>query len=118
MEGRRCARTRRTEAGSQTDFTPEKPEAAEAKEKAVGEIKVIKIADIKLEDEMQMRQSLKILQASWGFELGARRITVSTSGITPKIIEFVKHQEGRVRLSVSLHSSSASIIVCGTGTPR
>jgi len=51
-------------------------------------------------------QALKILQASWGFELGARRITVSTSGITPKIIEFVKHQEGRVRLSVSLHSSN------------
>lgn len=51
-------------------------------------------------------KALKILQAAWGFELGARRITVSTSGITPKIVEFVKHQEGRVRLSVSLHSSN------------
>lgn len=51
-------------------------------------------------------KALAILQASWAFELGARRITVSTSGITPKIVEFVKHHEGRVRLSVSLHSSS------------
>ncbi len=50
-------------------------------------------------------KSLKILQAKWGFDLGARRITVSTSGITPKIEEFVKRSEGRVRLSVSLHSS-------------
>lgn len=50
-------------------------------------------------------KALKILQAPWGFGLGARRITVSTSGITPKILEFVKRNEGRVRLSVSLHSS-------------
>ncbi len=50
-------------------------------------------------------KALRILQAPWGFGLGARRITVSTSGITPKIIEFVKRSEGRVRLSISLHSS-------------
>lgn len=51
-------------------------------------------------------KSLDILQAPWGFGIGARRITVSTSGITPKMIEFVKRHEGRVRLSVSLHSSN------------
>ncbi len=50
-------------------------------------------------------KALKILQAEWGFGIGARRITVSTSGITPKIVEFVKRSEGRVRLSISLHSS-------------
>lgn len=50
-------------------------------------------------------KALKILQADWGFTIGARRITVSTSGITPKILEFVRRSEGRVRLSVSLHSS-------------
>lgn len=50
-------------------------------------------------------KSLDILQAEWGFGLGARRITVSTSGITPKILEFVKRQGGRVRLSVSLHAA-------------
>jgi 23S rRNA (adenine2503-C2)-methyltransferase len=50
-------------------------------------------------------KSLEILQAPWGFAIGARRITVSTSGITPKIEEFVKRSAGRVRLSVSLHSS-------------
>lgn len=50
-------------------------------------------------------KALKILQAPWGFALGARRITVSTSGVVPKILEFVKRSEGRVRLAVSLHSS-------------
>lgn len=50
-------------------------------------------------------KALKILQEPWGFGIGARRITVSTSGLTPKIEEFVKRSEGRVRLSISLHSS-------------
>ncbi len=50
-------------------------------------------------------KSLTILQAEWGFHFGARRITVSTSGITPKIEQFVKETDGRVRLSVSLHSA-------------
>jgi 23S rRNA (adenine2503-C2)-methyltransferase len=50
-------------------------------------------------------KALKILQEDWGFAIGARRITVSTSGITPKILEFVKRTDGRVRLSISLHSS-------------
>lgn len=53
----------------------------------------------------QTMKSLRIFQAGWGFELGARRITVSTSGLTPKIVEFVHRNEGRVRLSISLHSS-------------
>ena len=50
-------------------------------------------------------KAIRILQADWGFGLGGRRITVSTVGIRPKIEEFVRRTNGRVRLSVSLHSS-------------
>jgi len=50
-------------------------------------------------------KAIRILQAEWGFGLGGRRITVSTVGITPKIEEFVRKTDGRIRLSVSLHSS-------------
>lgn len=50
-------------------------------------------------------KALHILQADWGFGLGGRRITVSTVGILPKIEEFIKRTGGKVRLSVSLHSS-------------
>lgn len=50
-------------------------------------------------------KALRILQADWGFGLGARRITVSTVGVTPKIEAFVKQMGGRVRLSISLHTS-------------
>jgi 23S rRNA (adenine2503-C2)-methyltransferase len=54
--------------------------------------------------EATMR-AIEILTADWGFALGGRRITVSTSGITPMIERFVKDSRGRVRLSISLHSS-------------
>ncbi|MFH1208511.1 MAG: 23S rRNA (adenine(2503)-C(2))-methyltransferase RlmN [Candidatus Omnitrophota bacterium] len=50
-------------------------------------------------------KAVHILIEPWGFAFGARRVTVSTSGITPKILKFVKAVDGRVRLSVSLHSS-------------
>lgn len=50
-------------------------------------------------------KAVRILIEPWGFAFGARRVTVSTSGLTPKILEFVKAVDGRVRLSVSLHSS-------------
>jgi 23S rRNA (adenine2503-C2)-methyltransferase len=55
--------------------------------------------------EATMR-AIEILTADWGFELGGRRITVSTSGMTPMIEKFVNDSRGRVRLSVSLHSSN------------
>jgi 23S rRNA (adenine2503-C2)-methyltransferase len=58
-----------------------------------------------LDNFEETMKALAILQAPWGFGMGARRITVSTSGITPKILEFVKRSEGRVRLSVSLHAA-------------
>ncbi|HOW87220.1 MAG TPA: 23S rRNA (adenine(2503)-C(2))-methyltransferase RlmN [Candidatus Omnitrophota bacterium] len=50
-------------------------------------------------------KAVHILIEPWGFAFGARRVTVSTSGIVPKILDFVKSVDGRVRLSVSLHSS-------------
>lgn len=55
--------------------------------------------------EATMR-AIEILTAEWGFGLGGRRITVSTSGLTPRIEQFVHDSRGRVRLSISLHSSS------------
>jgi 23S rRNA (adenine2503-C2)-methyltransferase len=53
----------------------------------------------------EVLKSIRVFNEPWGFGLGARRITVSTSGIAPKILEFVERADGRVRLSISLHSS-------------
>jgi len=52
-----------------------------------------------------MMKALRILNAHWGFEIGARHITVSTSGIIPGIKKFTQEPEG-FKLSVSLHAAS------------
>lgn len=48
--------------------------------------------------------ALEILNASWGVGIGARRITISTSGLAPQIRELAE-QSMQVRLAVSLHGA-------------
>ena len=57
-----------------------------------------------LENFDEVMKALNILTAQWGFEMGGRKITLSTCGVTNRIYEFVRRTEGRIRLSVSLHS--------------
>lgn len=58
-----------------------------------------------LDNLEEVLTAIRILNEPWGFGIGARSITVSTSGLAPKIVEFVERVDGRVRLSISLHSS-------------
>jgi 23S rRNA (adenine2503-C2)-methyltransferase len=46
--------------------------------------------------------STEILTAEWGFALSPRRITVSTIGIIPAMIEFI--EKSRCNLAISMHS--------------
>ena len=48
--------------------------------------------------------ALEILNAPWGVGIGARRITISTSGLAPQIRELAE-QPMQVRLAVSLHGA-------------
>ncbi|OQA58367.1 MAG: putative dual-specificity RNA methyltransferase RlmN [Candidatus Omnitrophica bacterium ADurb.Bin277] len=57
-----------------------------------------------LENFEEVIKALDILTAQWGFEMGGRKITLSTCGVTDKIYEFVKRTDGKIRLSVSLHA--------------
>ena len=51
---------------------------------------------------------LRILNAPWGLNFGARRITVSTSGLAPQILKLA--QEGlAVRLAISLHGATNDV---------
>ena len=53
-------------------------------------------------------QVLRILNAPWGLNFGARRITVSTSGLAPQIVKLA--QEGlAVRLAISLHGATNAV---------
>jgi 23S rRNA (adenine2503-C2)-methyltransferase len=47
-------------------------------------------------------KSLEVFTADWGFALSPRRITVSTIGITPAMLEFLNKSEAH--LAISLHS--------------
>ena len=53
-------------------------------------------------------RTIKILNADWGLNFGARRITVSTSGLAPKIRQLA--EEGvPVRLAISLHGATNEV---------
>ncbi len=53
----------------------------------------------------QTARSIRVLTHPWGFALGARRITISTSGLVPKIDALAQDFEGHVHLAVSLHAA-------------
>ena len=55
-----------------------------------------------LDNLNEVLKSLEVLTSDWGFGLSPRRITVSTIGITPAMLEFLDKTE--VHLAVSLHS--------------
>lgn len=52
-----------------------------------------------------LMKALRILNAPWGPEIGARHITVSTAGIVPGIQKFAQEKE-QFRLSISLHAAT------------
>jgi len=53
-------------------------------------------------------QALTILNADWGLGFGARRITLSTSGLVPKIIKLAEEPLG-FRLAISLHGATDEV---------
>ena len=53
-------------------------------------------------------RTIRILNADWGLNFGARRITVSTSGLAPQILKLA--EEGiAVRLAISLHGATNEV---------
>ena len=56
----------------------------------------------------QLSQALKILNAEWGAGIGARRITISTSGLVPQI-KMLADEPAQFRLAISLHGSTDEV---------
>jgi 23S rRNA (adenine2503-C2)-methyltransferase len=52
--------------------------------------------------------ALRIVNASWGFGFGARRVTISTSGVVPKILKLAEEPLG-FRLAISLHGATNEV---------
>lgn len=55
-----------------------------------------------------LMKSIEILNAHWGLGIGARKMTVSTSGLAPQIKKFAD-QPLQVRLAISLHGASDEV---------
>jgi 23S rRNA (adenine2503-C2)-methyltransferase len=53
-------------------------------------------------------KALRILNASWGGNLGARKITVSTSGLVPQIRQLAE-EPLQLRLAISLHGANDEV---------
>ncbi|MFU8848821.1 MAG: 23S rRNA (adenine(2503)-C(2))-methyltransferase RlmN [Opitutales bacterium] len=53
-------------------------------------------------------RTIRILNADWGLNFGARRITVSTSGLAPQI-ERLADEGVSVRLAISLHGATNAV---------
>lgn len=53
-------------------------------------------------------RALTILNADWGLGVGARRITLSTSGLVPKILKLADEPLG-FRLAISLHGATDEV---------
>jgi len=53
-------------------------------------------------------KAISIINAPWGLGLGARHITVSTSGIVPRIRDF-SDQPMQLRLAISLHGATDEV---------
>ncbi len=53
-------------------------------------------------------RALTILNADWGLSFGARRITISTSGLVPKILKLADEPLG-FRLAISLHGATDEV---------
>jgi 23S rRNA (adenine2503-C2)-methyltransferase len=52
--------------------------------------------------------ALRIVNARWGFGFGARRVTISTSGVVPKILKLAEEPLG-FRLAISLHGATNEV---------
>src|SRR5438094_6620779 len=53
-------------------------------------------------------RAIRIINAPWGLGIGARRITVSTSGLAPQIRELA-NESTQFRLALSLHGATDQV---------
>ena len=53
-------------------------------------------------------KALRILNAPWGGSIGARKITISTSGLVPQILRLADEPE-QFRLAISLHGATDEV---------
>lgn len=56
----------------------------------------------------RLMAAIEIITAPWGLHLGARHLTISTSGLVPQIKKLADHPQ-QIRLAISLHGATDEV---------
>lgn len=56
----------------------------------------------------RLMEAIAIITADWGLHLGARHLTISTSGLVPQIRRLADHPQ-QIRLAISLHGATDEV---------
>jgi 23S rRNA (adenine2503-C2)-methyltransferase len=94
------------EAGAQTP-SPKNPGNAFPSERVVDNIVVMGMGE-PMANYDNLLKALRLLNSPWGGRIGARKITVSTSGLAPQIRRFADEPE-QFSLAISLHGATDDV---------
>jgi 23S rRNA (adenine2503-C2)-methyltransferase len=61
-----------------------------------------------LANSKNLMQAIELITSPWGLNLGARHLTISTSGLVPQIRELARHPR-QIRLAISLHGATDAV---------
>lgn len=61
-----------------------------------------------LANSKNLLHAIELITSEWGLNLGARHLTISTSGLVPQIRELAQHPR-QIRLAISLHGATDEV---------
>jgi len=82
-------------------------DAASARERLITNLVIMGMGEPMANYE-NLLEALKILNSEWGAGIGARKITISTSGLVPRIRDLAHHPK-QYRLAISLHGATDAV---------
>ncbi len=88
-------------------LSPRNPGRAFPSERTVDNIVVMGMGE-PFANYDQLMKALRLLNSPWGGRIGARKITVSTSGLAPQIRQFADEPE-QFSLAISLHGATDAV---------
>jgi 23S rRNA (adenine2503-C2)-methyltransferase len=91
-------------ASAETGSAPVEEEAKAAPDRLVNNLVIMGMGE-PLANYDNLLKALRILNAPWGGRLGARKITISTSGLAPQIRKLAD-EPFQFRLAISLHGAT------------
>ena len=102
-----CAAENQTPSASSELPAPKNPGNAFPTERVVDNIVVMGMGE-PLANYDHLLKALRLLNSPWGGRIGARKITVSTSGLAPQIRKFADEPE-QFSLAISLHGATDAV---------